>query len=165
MMQWFYSNKLSLNIGKIKFMIFNSNATANPIPPLKIAGTEIELVDSFKFLGISFDKSLDWTTHCNHVESKLISCKFLLNRVKNLLTTDIMKQLYCAHFYSHLTCGLYIWGLMIRDSNLKKLFKYQKSAVRIILNAKYNAYTDPIFTSLKCPKLRDIIMLELSKHV
>ena len=50
--------KLSLNASKTKCMVFNMPQKKVVIPRLKLAGSEIESVDQFNFLGITLDKLL-----------------------------------------------------------------------------------------------------------
>ena len=56
--QWLNVNKLSLNVEKTKFMIFGMPQKKIDIHRLKLAGTEIESVEHFKFIGITVDKHL-----------------------------------------------------------------------------------------------------------
>ena len=117
----------------------------------------------FKSLGIYFDDKLEWNRHVNHVESKLISVKFLMNWSKKLLTRDILLNLYYAHFYSHLSYGLFVWGPMLKQRYITRLFKHQKNAIRIITCSRYNAHTDPLFNSCSLLKFKNLISQELSK--
>ena len=53
--EWLIVNKLSLNASKPKFMVFSMPQKKVVIPRLKLADTEIESVDQFNFLGITYD--------------------------------------------------------------------------------------------------------------
>ena len=55
-----------------------------------------------------------------------------------------------------------VWGLTYH-SNLKRLVTLQKRAVRTISRSAFDAYTDPIFKSLKLLKLENIIFLQVAK--
>ncbi len=57
-----------------------------------------------------------------------------------------------------------MYGLpLISKSNLNRLIKLQKRAVRLVTNSTYNASTGPIFKHLGILKLEDMIKLELLK--
>ena len=107
LIEWFKANKLSINLGKTKYMIFNPrmiNATCTE--KIKIGNTTIGKVDEFKFLGIIFDSQLSWKAHASALESKLLMSKFLLKASKNILTQKLLHDVYYAHFYSHLIYGI-----------------------------------------------------------
>ena len=57
--EWLEINKLSLNVTKTKFMVFHTQQKYRTIkPPVglpKINNTNIEKVEKFKFLGLTFD--------------------------------------------------------------------------------------------------------------
>ena len=60
---WLDANKLSLNIGKTKHMIYhNINKKVN-YPVLTINNVEIERVRHFNFLGLVLDSQLNWKKH------------------------------------------------------------------------------------------------------
>ena len=58
--KWLCVNKLSLNVSKTKYMIFENKLNPNPIPTevLKINGENIKLCTEFDFLGITIDNKL-----------------------------------------------------------------------------------------------------------
>ena len=60
---WLDANKLSLDIGKTKHMIYhNINKKVN-YPVLTINNVEIERVRHFNFLGLILDSQLNWKKH------------------------------------------------------------------------------------------------------
>ena len=62
---WLRVNKLSLNIGKTKYMIFHyrQRNIKDLIPDLQIYGSKLKYVTEFNFLGIVFDENLNWNLH------------------------------------------------------------------------------------------------------
>ncbi len=67
--QWFYSNKLSLNIQKTHFVIFRPKKIAirEDIDTLKLGTQIIKRVSCVKFLGTYIDDGLEWDEHIKHV--------------------------------------------------------------------------------------------------
>ena len=67
---WFKKNKLNLNPGKTRYMIFNCNTEDTKL--VRINDTFIERVwekgkeKSFKLVSIHVDKNLKWNHHINH---------------------------------------------------------------------------------------------------
>ena len=74
-------------------------------------------------------------------------------------------MLYMSFINSHINYGLSLWGPMALASDIKKIAKQQKKAVRHIDSASYNAHTDPLFKKYKILKLNDTINLELGKFM
>ena len=62
--QWLIQNRLSLNVKKSKYMIFNKTKTKIlPNIVLTINNKPIERVRQFKFLGYHLDETLSWKVH------------------------------------------------------------------------------------------------------
>src|SRR5207302_8815370 len=58
---WLVANKLSLNVGKTKYMIIKMRHTeALDDFVLKINGVPLERVEKYKYLGIYFDSHHNW---------------------------------------------------------------------------------------------------------
>ena len=64
---WLKVNKLSLNVGKTKIMIFHRKRKHIPELKVLIYGCNIEYVSSFNFLGIMLDQGLSWNNHVDLV--------------------------------------------------------------------------------------------------
>ena len=56
---WLATNKLSLNVGKTKFMVFLSDKKKVVYPKLVINNIEIERLDYFKILGLQLNNNLN----------------------------------------------------------------------------------------------------------
>ena len=79
---WLIANKLSLNVSKTKAMIFHMPQKKVPNYQLTIAGSHIEFVDHFNFLGITIDKHLSWTYHINLLCAKISKINGIINKTK-----------------------------------------------------------------------------------
>ena len=60
---WLKVNKLSVNVAKTKAMLFHMPQKQIHNPRLTIAGSNIEFIDNFNFLGITINKHQNWTKH------------------------------------------------------------------------------------------------------
>ena len=90
---WLKANKLSLNVNKTKAMFFHMPKKRIQLPLLKIAGTDIEFVDNFNFLGIIKNKHLNWTSHEDMLTAKLSKTIGILNTLKHVLPINIMRTM------------------------------------------------------------------------
>ena len=62
--EWLRSNKLSLNVSKTNFVIFNHNKVdILENIAIKIGNENIERKNSVKFIGMIIDSKLEWKEH------------------------------------------------------------------------------------------------------
>ena len=100
---WFRANKLSLNVNKTVYMIFDNNKKPPNIPlQLRIGPENITRVNCTKFLGLHIDQNLKWTEHTKHVKNKLSSSLYAMRAAKNLLSEEQLKTIYTSMFHPYL---------------------------------------------------------------
>ena len=135
-------------------MLFRMPRKNIQIPVINIDNIAIECVDSFNFLGIYLDKSMNWKSHIDYIASKISKSIGILNRLKYILPTDIKIMIYNSLILSHINYGILMWGY-----HSDRLYKLQKRAMKIITLAPYNAHSEPLFKSLNILKISDIFTL------
>jgi hypothetical protein len=158
---------LAVNKGKTKYMIFRTkgkklpdilpelifdeNETNCPFNPNLVTTLESYHNNhpnadsrSYKLLGILFDEHLSFDYHVNHLTRKLSKSMFCIRMAKNNLNPSGLRSLYFALVHSHLSYCPIILNCLSK-TNLNRLEKVQKKAIRIITNSKYNAHTAPLF--------------------
>ena len=90
-------------------------------------------------LGINIDNKLKFDKHITGLCRKVSAQLAVLNRFKNILSTDVKLKLYNAFILAHLNYCNIVWnhcGARNRD----KLEKVNKRALRFILNDKTSPY-------------------------
>ena len=87
-------NKLSVNVAKTKAMLFHMPQKQIHNPRLTIAGSNIEFIDNFNFLGITINKHLNRTKHMDTLSAKIAKTVGILNTLKHVLPTNILKMIY-----------------------------------------------------------------------
>ncbi len=60
---WLKTNKFSLNITKIKYMLFHTAQTQIDPLHINIDNINIDRVRQFNFLGLTINRNLTWTDH------------------------------------------------------------------------------------------------------
>jgi hypothetical protein len=169
---YFRLNKLSLHPDKTKYLhishsatppnhsIFINNNNHNEHDQTKIHKLSRVLTDdnvpAIKYLGVYFDPQLNFKYHISQISKKLSNAIYSLKRAKNLLPPSTLKTLYFSLFHCHLVYAIEIWSC-VPPSLLNPLIKKQKTAIRIISNAHYNAHTEPLFKALSILPLSDLI--------
>ena len=68
--EWDQENNLTLNVNKMMELIMDFRKQQREHPPIHIAGTAVEKVESFKFLGVHITDNLKRSTHTDSVVKK-----------------------------------------------------------------------------------------------
>ena len=131
LLDWFWANKLTLNISKTQFLLFKSN---NKVPSFNINIENIIIHPSktAKFLGVMLDDKLDWTPHINERLMKIKRNKNMLQTTKNFLNPTTRKLIYYGHIHSHLMYCLLIWGSLSKKCDISRIIKAQNKCVKLI---------------------------------
>lgn len=160
---WLCVNKLSLNISKTNYALFgpSSNKINTDTYSLSVNGSQIKRSNDenpIKFLGLYIDETINWKTNISHIHTKLCRSIYIVNKVKNILPKSALLTLYYSLFHSHITYGLSIWG---NSDSSNKIFKLQKTIIRIINKRSYRSHTEILFKNSKIPKLEDLYKLHI----
>ena len=153
---WFKANKLTLNVKKTKFMLFQEKNAQLDLQYLNITigNRNVEQVGTnckekyFKFVGHVLDDKFTWTGHVEHICKKLASANFAIHSTKHFLSLKVRKTLYYSLFDSHLNFGNLLWGCADRKL-INKIENLQKRCVRNISLKNFRAHTEPIFKNWK----------------
>ena len=158
--RWIRCNKLSLNIDKTNYIIFNRCRKPTAHPTIYIEGMTIKRVLSIKFLGVIIDDKLSWREHVDYIRGKISRSIGVLYRARPLLSQQSLIKLYYAFIYPYLNYCVDVWG-HCSQGVFRSLFVMQKKAIRIISNSKRLDHTEPIFKSLKILPLLSIYILSI----
>ena len=103
---WLKTNRLSLNVSKISYMIISNQKKALDI---KIRERIVTKVSTVKFLGVTLDENLTFKDHVNKVTSNISKSVGVMRRLYCQLPANVMVKLYYSLVYSHLTFALLAW--------------------------------------------------------
>ena len=126
---WFKANKLALNVNKSNYLLFLSSddLQTGGDRELVIGLEKRKQMSSCKFLGITIDDKICWSSHLNYINLKLSRSVYILNSVKRMLPMPHLKTLYSTLIQPHLKYG--ITNPLFQDSALLKLNEMYKFAV------------------------------------
>ena len=128
---WFYANKLTLNVDKSVYMLFEKNNTSCDMH-ISVCNKEIPRCKSAKFLGTWLDDKLNWKTHVSKLLSKLKGGLGMMRRSNKFLTPRAKRTLYFGQVHSNLSYGISIWGPMLKRGQLQEIFAVQQKCVNLI---------------------------------
>ena len=137
--RWLCSNRIQINVSKTKYILFSLRRTVT-LPPIMIGNSEIERVESIKFLGVHLDQNLKFDQHITYLSHKLSKSIGILNRIKFFMPEPVMIKLYYALIQPYILYAIKSWyGCSSYLRN--KILVLQKKSVRCIFNLQYNDHT------------------------
>ena len=141
---WLQANKLCLNVDKTKYMIF-SIKDKPPDLNISIANIPIGRTNEHKFLGVHIDDRLTFGVHISKLCAKISRGIGVLRRLKQLVSHNVLKQLYFAFVHSHLSYAItsYQAAYLNQTQKLKNLIN---KAIKLVFNL--NMLTTGIFKDI-----------------
>ena len=124
---WLKVNKLSLNIGKTHYMIFDKQKRRSIQLKIKIENQEIEHTCKTKFLGVIIDQKLTWKPHMALMSGKIARGIGMIIKARHCLNKNALLTLYYSFIYPYLIYCNVVWGSNYA-SNLQKLDSLQKKS-------------------------------------
>ena len=134
--RWADEWKMRLNAGKTQVMVLStSNADTSWKPKLYLGETQLEVVKEYKFLGITIDSGLRFTTHVNRVIAKarrrikILKCLAGKEWGQSL---DTQRALYITYIRSCLEYAAPSWYPWISKTARKSLETVQNECLRVM---------------------------------
>ena len=162
---WFRVNKLSLNLKKTKFIVFKPNQKRRSyIFQILINKQQIDQVKETVFLGVIINENVTWKSEISHVANKVSKSIGMIQKSSFYLSSYSLRILYFSLVYPYFFYCNIVWASTYK-TNLVRLVKLQKRAVRIIDKSHFNAHSDPIFKKLGILKFHDLNLLQLGQFM
>ena len=101
--RWCVDNKMRLNTGKCKVLYFQGNDTKPSKPQIMLHGTKLEVVNSYKYLGVELNNTLEWSQQWHRVKSLTSSIPFLIKQLRRTgfergILVNVYRSLVLSHF-------------------------------------------------------------------
>ena len=127
--EWLFSNRLTLNLSKTKYLVFQlrQKVNSNFHPTLKIANQYLEQSDHIEYLGLVIDCFLSWHDYIDHISSKISKSVNISAKLKRHVTQSLI-SIYNALFYPYLNYGYILCGNNY-ETPVSLLVKLQNQAV------------------------------------
>lgn len=127
--RWCHDSGLVINAAKTKLMhirprhfpqtniklIFHNTECLHKIKdnnntPMDTCSTYIELVSTYKYLGVHLDNHFKWKTHIDDLQKKLRKSSYALYHLSNCAPYYVLRQAYFSLVESYLRHGIAAWG-------------------------------------------------------
>ncbi|KAI4903986.1 hypothetical protein NFI96_007177 [Prochilodus magdalenae] len=109
--EWCTTNHLKLNITKTKEMCIDFRRSRPSQQPISIKGFDVEMVRSYKFLGVHLDERQDWSVNTDSVYKKAQSRLYFLRRLRSFrICQKLLLMFYQSVVASVLFYAVVCWG-------------------------------------------------------
>ncbi len=152
---WIENNKLSLNITKTKYIIFQNRSITTNTPPVTLEGTLFERVSFTKFLGVYINQTNNWKYQTNSVITQLSRMCGILYRVRKNLTQEALISIYYTLCYLHLMHCVTVWACTW-SSFLRKIQVAQNKIFRCMFYMNKSDSIHKVFSTQKFLNLKNI---------
>lgn len=122
----------------------------------------IKIEKTALFLGITLDSHLDWRRHIETVSAKLNKSFYVINSLKNSLSTHALLNVYYALVFSPIAYNIIVWG---QSSDISRIFILQKRILRLLFNLEYNQSCREIFKENKILTVTSIYLMKLLTYI
>ncbi|KAI8485890.1 hypothetical protein Bbelb_364420 [Branchiostoma belcheri] len=152
---WLFTWKLEANIDKCKVMFITTRTLPQPIPPVTLGGTVLQVVTSHKHLGVTLTNTLSWSQHIEVISNKARRSSGLLCALRRKIPQNLLLRLYITITRPTLEYADIVWaGLTLRDQRTLESVQYQTA--RLIsghFGIPYPSYNS-LYTELSLPSLQ-----------
>lgn len=160
---WCSDNNMVINVNKTKAMFISSRQNVSKImnnpPVITVSGTQIQISEEEKLLGVHIDNTLSWQSQVEKTIKKCNSLLYLLRRIKGYISIEIRKLFYNAYILPHLDYCCSIWGNTNEDL-INNIVKFQKRAARLILDKDFDTPSEELFTELNWMKFPERVVYQ-----
>ena len=162
------NNRLIANSAKSKLMMFSSRPAQN-LPDIVFAGSVIEWVEDFKYLGLTITNKLSYAKHINKVSLNISRITGTFTNLRAVVPLEILFKTFYALAYPHLINHIIIWG-SAPVSHLRTLAVSLNNMLRVILGVRWVdgrpiVSTDVMYKRNNMLKIENIYKYSLFKYL
>ena len=130
---WSRCNGLVLNVAKTKEMIVDFGRRKAHHLPVVIEGEGIEVVQTYKYLGVHLDHKLDWSVHTDAAYKKGQSRLFFLRKLTSFqVCNDMLYLFYQSVVASAVFFAVVCWGSCMTARDRNRLDKLVRKCVSVL---------------------------------
>ena len=131
--KWCDDHYLLLNIKKTKELILDFRLNDNDHEPIEIKGEPVEIVKEYKYLGVIFDKYLEWHAHAAKVLKSMNQRMYFMRKLHSYqLDTAILSLFFNSCVKSIMCFCLTAWGGNNRENEKRRMNRCLKSAGKML---------------------------------
>ncbi|KAI4893140.1 hypothetical protein NFI96_000155 [Prochilodus magdalenae] len=130
---WCHRYNLLLNTSKTKEMVVDFRRARPLTQPVFIEGVEVEMVRTYRYLGLHLDERLDWTANTDILYRKGQSRLYFLRRLGSFnVCRKLLQMFYQTVVSSCLFYAVVCWGGSIKKRDQMRLDKLVRRAGSVV---------------------------------
>ncbi|XP_060781055.1 uncharacterized protein LOC132888977 [Neoarius graeffei] len=130
---WCRTNQLQLNTTKTKEMVMDFRRPVSSLLPVTIDGVTVEIVSTYKYLGVHLDNKLDWSANTDALYKKGQSRLFSLRKLGSFnVCSKLLLMFYQSVMASVLFYAVVCWGGSIRRRDAGHLDRLVRKAGSVV---------------------------------
>ena len=128
---WLTTHKLTLNVSKTKLMVIAGRQKLARVEEIELLVNEntIEQTNSFRYLPVKLNETMEWSDHINYIHSKVAKRLGLLKHVK-YLPVKSREIMYNTMIQPILDYGDIVWGDRFNQTQMDRLQVLQARLLR-----------------------------------
>ena len=151
--------QLTLNLDKTCYTIFSNNRRPQNVS-LHLDGTEIQHVQTAKYLGVYLDSTLSWSEHIDIVCKRLSKLTSVFHCISKFITVDMINHLYYAYVHPHIIYALEVYGSTAK-CHLNRLQVIQSKLLKLLAGKKYRESSTALHRQLGILKVEELYQLNV----
>ena len=156
LVQWLKTNKISLNVSKTEIKSHSKQITKHI--NFRLDGQKITPKNHTEYLGIIIDEHLTFREYMVQLIQKLNRTNGLLAKLRDQVSSSLLKKIYFPLFHSHLCYAAQVWSQ--GSNNVVDMVKRtQNKALQIINSKDRTGPSDLLYANHNILKLQNIIIL------
>jgi hypothetical protein len=156
---WYNTNKLQLNFKKSNYIIFHKKGKHKEVSELpnsiSIGNDHIQKVNETKYIGITIDQHLSWTSHVNNICRSLAKYFGIYYNIRNYITNNLARTIYYSTIYPLISYAIEVYGTAT-STYITKIQTMQNKLLRILTKKNRLYSTDKLHTELNILKVKDV---------
>ncbi|KAI4874104.1 hypothetical protein NFI96_018126, partial [Prochilodus magdalenae] len=133
---WCRKNNLCINVKKTKEMIVDFRRGRHAHLPLHVGGSAVEVVSSYRYLGVHLSNNLTWSNNTSSLVRKAHQRLYFLRRLRRAgLGSPVLTSFYRCVVKSVLCSSINVWHGSCSAADRKALQRVVKAAQRFRVSA------------------------------
>jgi len=120
----------------------------------------VDYTAEIKFLGIQITDKLKWHSHIQLLAGKLCKVAFMIDSLKEVLSPNLIRNIYFTKFHSLLRFGILFWGGAGADLTTG-ILRIQKRVIRSMLGVSSRTSCRQLFKELNILTMVSLYIMEV----
>ncbi|XP_035812432.2 uncharacterized protein LOC118471519 [Amphiprion ocellaris] len=130
---WCQRNNLQLNTTKTKEVVLDFRRAPSSLQPIGINGSAVEMVSTYRYLGLQLDNKLSWSANMDSVYKKGQSRLYFLRRLASFrVCSKLLYMFYQSIVSSVLFYAVVCWGGSAKRKDIQRLNRLVRKACSVV---------------------------------